>query len=110
MDTDGSFYNKVPFLIQIFSFVSRKSVVNSYRLFKLINMKTLVPLIPHDSSALEDKKREISYINQEILELTSDTSRKPSHIMRKLKELQGVVRYCREEYNELAKNVRINYL
>lgn len=73
-------------------------------------MKTLVPLIPYDSSALEDKKREISYINQEILELTSSTVRKPSHIMRKLRELRNVVTHCQEEYNELAKNVRINYL
>lgn len=63
-----------------------------------------------NAEELEERKQELAYIKSEIQEITSDRYLKPNEIMCKLRELKGTLKHCQEEYDELARHVRKNYL
>lgn len=74
-------------------------------------MSNLVELQDETSiDEMEDRKHELSMIKKEIHELGRNNNLRPSEKAGLLKELQTTLTYCNEEYNELARNLRKNYL
>lgn len=63
-----------------------------------------------NATELEEREKELKHIKAEIKEITSDRYLRPNEIMCKLRELKGTLKHCQEEYDQLAKHVRKNYL
>jgi hypothetical protein len=74
-------------------------------------MNSLATLFPDTNNGeLHDKAKELSHIHKELRVVKEDPYMKPSRKVRKLRELRENLKYCREEYENLSKDILVNFI
>lgn len=74
-------------------------------------MNSLAALFPDTNNGeLHDKAKELSHIRKELEILKVDFLMRPSRRARKIKELRENLRFCRQEYEMLSKDIALNFI
>lgn len=59
---------------------------------------------------LNNRSKELLYLRREMRRIREDKDLRPTERYRQIEDIRENIRYCKQEYDELARNIRKNYL